>query len=49
MPTLEDYIRNELLKLCSDEEIKLNRYSALKGETDARHRTCPRWHDIAAE
>ncbi len=27
--TLEDYIRNEVYKLCSDEEIKLNRYTPL--------------------
>lgn len=27
--SLEDYIRNEVYKLCSDEEIKLNRYTPL--------------------
>ena len=27
--SLEDYIRNEVYKLCSDEEIKLNNYSLL--------------------
>lgn len=27
--SLEDYIRNEVNKLCSDEEIKLNRYTPL--------------------
>ena len=27
--SLEDYIRNEVYKLCNDEEIKLNRYSLL--------------------
>ena len=27
--SLEDYIRNEVYKFCSDEEIKLNRYTPL--------------------